>query len=76
MMQNASPPDPARTQVSEKFHFWLDEPTDWSLKVRRLRLSGWCVAKKGPPLQAIRARLGGRTFEGRFDRDRPEVAEF
>ena len=66
----------ARVQVSEKFHLWLDEPADWSLKMRRLRLSGWCVAKKGPPLTAIRARVAGKIFDGRFDRDRPEVAEF
>jgi len=44
--------------------------------VRWLRLSGWCVAKSGQPLTAIRARLRGRTFQGRFDRQRPEVAAY
>ena len=67
---------PADAQFSKKFHLWLDEPLDWKLKVRRLRISGWCVAKEGAPLTAIRARLGGKIFDGRFDRERPEVAEY
>ena len=67
---------PANAQFSKKFHLWLDEPMDWQLKVRRLRISGWCVAKHGPPLTAIRARLGGKVFEGLFDRERPEVADY
>ena len=67
---------PADAQLSKKFHLWLDEPLDWKLKVRRLRISGWCVARYGPPLTAIRARLGGRVFQGRFDRERPEVADY
>ena len=66
----------ADIQFSKKFHLWLDEPADWNLKVCNLRISGWCVAKDGPPLVAIRARLGGETFQGRFDRDRAEVADY
>jgi GT2 family glycosyltransferase len=65
----------ARVQVAKQFYFWLDEPADWNVKVRRLRLSGWCVAKRGEPLVAIRARLRGKIFPGWFDRDRPEVAQ-
>ena len=64
----------ARVQISDQFHFWLDEPSDWKLKVRWLRLSGWCVAKYGGPLTGIRAQIRGQTFPGYFDRDRPEVA--
>ena len=67
---------PRNAQFSKKFHFWLDEPADWSRSVRWLRLSGWCVTKSGQPLTAIRARLRGRTFQGRFDRQRPEVAAY
>lgn len=79
-MQSSTTPDLGgpreRTQISDKFHLWFDEPADWNLKVRRLRLSGWCVAKKGPPLTAVRARVGGRNFDGRFDRERVEVAQY
>ncbi|HMJ06118.1 MAG TPA: glycosyltransferase family 2 protein [Chthoniobacterales bacterium] len=63
-----------RVQVSEKFFFWLDEPANWDLKVRQLRLSGWCVARKGAPVTHIRALVRGQIFPGRFDRERPEVA--
>lgn len=66
----------ARVQYSEKFHFWLDEPADWNVKLRKLRLSGWCVAKRGAPLVAIRARVAGQTFVGSFDRERADVAEY
>lgn len=79
-MQPASEPNPSaqprNAQFSKKFHLWLDEPTDWGRSVRWLRISGWCVAKSGHPLTAIRARLRGRTFEGRFDRERAEVAAY
>ncbi|MEY2564899.1 MAG: hypothetical protein QOH88_3092 [Verrucomicrobiota bacterium] len=67
---------PARAQYSKKFHFWLDEPADWNRRVRHLRMSGWCVAKDGPPITAIRARLRDRTFEGSFDRERAEVGAY
>jgi hypothetical protein len=67
---------PRNAQFSKKFYFWLDEPVNWSRSVRWLRLSGWCVTKSGQPLTGIRARLRGRTFQGRFDRDRPEVASY
>lgn len=68
--------NPARIQTSRQLHLWLDEPTDWNRKQRFLRISGWCVAKKGGPLTAIRAQLRGKIFAGRFDRDRPEVAAY
>ncbi len=75
-MQNFPLPENARAQVSRKFHLWLDEPRDWSQRVRRLRLSGWCVAKHGAPLVRLRARLRGEIFPGVFDRARPEVAAY
>lgn len=65
---------PARVQVSKQFFLWLDEPLDWTRKVRQLRLSGWIVAKQGEPLTQVRARLRGQVFAGLFDRERPEVA--
>ncbi|MFN2509158.1 MAG: glycosyltransferase family 2 protein, partial [Chthoniobacterales bacterium] len=49
---------------------------DWNLKLRRLRLSGWCIAKKGAPPAAIRARVGGRIFDGRFDRKRADAVAY
>ena len=65
--------DAARLSESSKLLFWLDEPKEWNLKVRRLRLTGWCVAKAGEPLVAIHAQLRGKIFLGTFDRERADV---
>ncbi|MBA3882671.1 MAG: hypothetical protein H0X73_08150 [Chthoniobacterales bacterium] len=75
-MRRSPTPPPAGQQVSKKFHLWLDEPLDWNLKVRRLRLSGWCVAKDGAPRTRVRGQIGAATFYGQFDRDRPDVVQF
>lgn len=74
LSEGAPGDEAARVQVSKQFYLWLDEPTEWTSKRRRLRLSGWIVAKNGPHPTALRAQLRGRSFEGRFDRHRPEVA--
>ncbi|MFL6527216.1 MAG: glycosyltransferase [Chthoniobacterales bacterium] len=67
---------PQNAVVSDKFRFWLDEPTSWDVAKRRVRLSGWCVARKGGELRKIRACVGERTIERRFDRERPDVAGY
>lgn len=56
-MRRSPMPPPAGQQVSKKFPLWLDEPLDWNLKVRRLRLSGWCVAKDGAPRTRVRGQI-------------------
>jgi O-antigen biosynthesis protein len=66
---------PAGIQGSKEFFLCFDQPTDWTERVRWLRLSGWCVAAIGEPLTTIRARVRGRTFPGSFDRERPDVIE-
>src|ERR1044072_1760330 len=71
--ESTSPTGPADAQFSKKLHFGLGGPADWSQAVRRLRLAGWCVAKNGEPLTAIRATVRGQTYDGRFDRERGEV---
>ena len=62
------------SRAQGEFSFFLDHPTDWSRKVRRLRLTGWCVANEGEPLVAIRAQLHGKIFEGHFNCERADVA--
>lgn len=75
--EQPAPSDPAAKAPAPKtkVHLCFDEPTDWSQRVRWLRLSGWCVAASGEPLTAIRARVRRRIFLGSFDRERPDVAE-
>lgn len=60
---------------SKQFSFWLDEPASWERKVRRLRLSGWCVGRDGRVPASIRAILRLRVFTSGFDRDRPDVVQ-
>lgn len=60
---------------SDKLLFWLDEPAVWTREFRRVRLTGWCVGQGAQPLVAIRARIGRRIFEGRFDRERLDVLQ-
>lgn len=67
---------PQNAVVSKKFRFWLDEPARWDEPTRRLRISGWCVARKGEPLRRIRARVGRQLVERTFDGERPEVAAY
>jgi glycosyltransferase involved in cell wall biosynthesis len=66
----------SKPRISNKFHFFLDEPRSWDCAAYRLRLSGWCVAKQGPPLVAVRARVGKYIVERRFDVERPDVAAY
>ncbi len=66
----------ARKEVAEQFALWIDQPADWELKVRHLRITGWAVAKHGGPVTEIRAKLGPRVFSGAFDRERPDVAAY
>ena len=53
---------------------WLDQPRDWKKLSRRFRISGWCFAKNGETIQAIRARVGKRDFPGNFGLFRADVA--
>lgn len=73
--QSAALVSEGKVPTSKKFIVSFDEPTDWSKRVRWLRLSGWCVAISGELLTALRVRLRERIFPGSFDRERPDVAE-
>ena len=53
---------------------WLDQPRDWEKLPRRFQIAGWCFAKNGEPIEAIRARVGTREFPGNFGLFRPDVA--
>ena len=53
---------------------WIDQPHDWQKLSRRFHVSGWCFAKNGEKIDAIRARVGTREFPGNFGLFRPDVA--
>ena len=53
---------------------WIDEPRDWNRLPRRFRLAGWCFAKSGAKIEAIRARVGNSEFNAKIGIFRPDVA--
>ena len=59
------------TRTNSRLQFWLDRPDDWSRKVRHLHISGWCLATSGEPVNAIRARIRGKTFHATYGITRP-----
>lgn len=61
--------------VNGNLIFWLDAPQTWNRKTRWVTLAGWCVWRSGPPLQAIRATIGGHVFEARVFHDRHDVIQ-
>lgn len=67
---------PPNTRISHDFFFWVDEPQSWELTAPSVRVSGWCVAKSGRPLVAVRARIGDYKVERRLDQHRPDVATY
>lgn len=72
--QSAAPLSLKTIQASKEFLLGLEEPIDWDKRVRWLRLSGWCVAVKGMPVESIQATLRGKVYLGLFNRERPDVA--
>jgi glycosyltransferase involved in cell wall biosynthesis len=65
-----------KSKHSKKFFFWVDPRPSWNRRERTLRISGWCLARDGTPLTAIRARVRGENFQAGLDRERPEIAKY
>lgn len=61
-------------RTSSRLQFWLDQPDDWSRKVRHLHISGWCLAASGEPVTAVRARIGRKIFPATYGITRPDIA--
>jgi glycosyltransferase involved in cell wall biosynthesis len=59
--------------ANPRIEFWIDRPSVWSRKVRRLHVSGWCLAISGPEITQVRARVRHRVFRARFGVVRPEI---
>ena len=63
------------TTEKSRFQFWLDRPSDWSKKIRYLRVSGWCLTTSGESITELRGRIRGRIFPARYGIRRPDVAK-
>lgn len=69
-------PDPGSSSALHPcFALWFDEPLDWTKLPRRFRISGWCFARNGQPIEGIRARIGAREYHGTYGVFRADVAE-
>lgn len=63
------------TTEKARFQFWLDRPSDWSKRIRYLRVSGWCLTTGGEPVVELRGRVRGKIFPARYGIRRPDVAK-
>ncbi len=73
----ASPPERAVFRyegLQNGYVCWIDQPHDWQKLPRQFHVSGWCFAKNGEKIEAIRAHIGTREFSGNFGLFRPDVA--
>lgn len=52
-----------------------DLPQPWSPPLGQSHISGWCVDTAGSRIEAIRGRIGRRTFPAVFGVPRPDLAE-
>jgi glycosyltransferase involved in cell wall biosynthesis len=72
----APPPDESLTSPAHPgFGLWFDEPDDWNRLPRRFRISGWCFATSGQPIEGFRARIGAHEYPGSYGIFRADVAE-
>ncbi len=63
------------TTEKSRFQFWLDRPSDWSKKIRYLRVSGWCLTTSEEPITQLRGRIRGKIFPAQYGIRRPDVAK-
>lgn len=57
----------------EGFEFNLESPKSWNLIHDTVTLIGWCFAKSDEFIQAIRASVGDKKYEGSYGRKRFDV---
>ena len=73
-------PEPGLAAVSAapsaqgaRFHWHMDAPRSWRQQTGAFVIRGWCFCEDSEPLQGIRARVGGRLYEGSYGLDRPDL---
>ncbi len=55
------------------YQFQIETPKSWNLPADSATVQGWCFTKSGAMIQGMRARVGGRVFEGLYGRRRFDV---
>src|SRR5689334_19101935 len=56
------------------FHSWLDWPLEPRADMLRVVVRGWCYARSGAKIVAVRARVGLRVYRGTWGIERHDVA--
>src|SRR5262245_34588362 len=56
------------------FHSWLDWPIDDRVDTLRGVVRGWCYARSGRTIVAVRARVGVRVYRGTWGLERRDVS--
>lgn len=60
--------------AQRRYAFFFSRPDDWNKPARLLRVIGWCVDRSGDWIRAVRAVVGGLTFQGGYGIERSDVA--
>jgi glycosyltransferase involved in cell wall biosynthesis len=61
-------------RACSRIQFWLDQPEDWSRKVRHVHISGWCLTSHGERVATVRARIRRKIFPATYGITRPDIA--
>lgn len=57
-------------------YFEIESPVTWQAKPSDInKITGWIVTDQPITLRQIRARVGGRTYDGSYGLERPEITE-
>ncbi len=66
-----------RRNLRTQYLFSIDTPTSWEFihsGEQFIQIEGWCLYTGKATLQAIRAKIGGQTFEGNLGIERQDLA--
>jgi glycosyltransferase involved in cell wall biosynthesis len=76
-LDRAPTPPPVEAAVpaprGRHFRHHLDAPRQWSRHQSSVIVRGWCFAEEPGAVQAIRARVGARTYPGAYGGERPDL---
>lgn len=68
-----SPGDLSLLPPAPRFNAHLDAPRRWPAQDPEVTVRGWVISDEAGPLRAVRARVNGRVYDGRYGLSRPDV---
>ncbi len=67
-------PNDATQEISNELVFGLDAPSNWTTPHDVLLIRGWCLARSGPEIVGVRAKVGRKSYFARYGLERPDLA--